>query len=85
MAEAFDKWGTKATEDDADLFPLTGYELAGRLTLLTALSFSLAGILWVLVFLDPGHFFLHSVVAAGSPTASARVGSPRGRTGASSH
>lgn len=40
------------------------YELAGRLTLLTALSFSLAGILWVLVFLDPGHFFLHSVVAA---------------------
>ncbi|MFK7986290.1 MAG: ATP-binding protein [Sandaracinaceae bacterium] len=40
------------------------YELAGRLTLLTALSFSLAGILWVLVYLDPGHFFLHSVVAA---------------------
>ncbi len=40
------------------------YELAGRLTLLTALSFTLAGILWVLVFLDPGHFFLHSVVAA---------------------
>lgn len=40
------------------------YELAGRLTLLTALSFSLAGILWILVFLDPGHFFLHSVVAA---------------------
>ncbi|MBX3271922.1 MAG: GAF domain-containing protein [Sandaracinaceae bacterium] len=40
------------------------YELAGRLTLLTALSFSLAGILWVLVLLDPGHFFLHSVVAA---------------------
>lgn len=40
------------------------YELAARLTLLTALSFSLAGILWVLVFLDPGHFFLHSVVAA---------------------
>src|SRR5690606_17114539 len=25
---------------------------------------SLAGIRWVLVFLDPGHFFLHSVVAA---------------------
>ncbi|MEZ4335343.1 MAG: ATP-binding protein [Sandaracinaceae bacterium] len=40
------------------------YELAGRLTLLTALSFSLAGMVWVLVFLDPGHFFLHSVVAA---------------------
>src|SRR5690606_25522335 len=40
------------------------YELAARLTLLTALSFSLAGILWVLVFLDPGHFFLHSVAAA---------------------
>lgn len=40
------------------------YELAARLTLLTALSFLLAGILWVLVFLDPGHFFLHSVVAA---------------------
>jgi signal transduction histidine kinase len=40
------------------------YELAARLTLLTALSFSLAGILWLLVFLDPGHFFLHSVVAA---------------------
>jgi two-component system sensor histidine kinase HydH len=40
------------------------YELAARLTLLTALSFSLAGILWVLVWLAPGNFFLHSVVAA---------------------
>lgn len=40
------------------------YELAGRLTLLTALSFSLAGILWGLVRLAPGLFFLHSVVAA---------------------
>jgi two-component system sensor histidine kinase HydH len=40
------------------------YELAGRLTLLTALSFSLAGMVWLLVALDPGHFFLHSVVAA---------------------
>ena len=40
------------------------YELAGRLAVLTALSFSLAGILWVLVALDPGHFYLHSVVAA---------------------
>jgi signal transduction histidine kinase len=40
------------------------YELGARLTLLTVLSFLLAGVLWVLVFLDPGHFFLHSVVAA---------------------
>jgi signal transduction histidine kinase len=40
------------------------YELAGRLTVLTALAFSLAGIIWVLVALDPGHFFLHSVAAA---------------------
>jgi two-component system sensor histidine kinase HydH len=40
------------------------YELAGRLTVLTALSFSLAGILWILVFADPGNFYLHSVVAA---------------------
>lgn len=40
------------------------YELAGRLTVLTALSFSLAGVLWVLVAIDPGHFFLHSVTAA---------------------
>jgi signal transduction histidine kinase len=40
------------------------YELAGRLTVLTALAFSLAGIIWVLVELDPGHFFLHSVTAA---------------------
>ena len=28
------------------------------------ISFPLAGILWVLVLLDPGHFFLRSVVAA---------------------
>ncbi len=40
------------------------YELAGRLLVLTALSFSLAGILWILVFADPGNFYLHSVVAA---------------------
>ncbi len=40
------------------------YDLAGRLLVLTALSFSLAGILWVLVFADPGNFYLHSVVAA---------------------
>ncbi|UJR80890.1 ATP-binding protein [Sandaracinus amylolyticus] len=40
------------------------YELGARLGVLTALAFSLAGILWVLVALDPGHFFLHSVTAA---------------------
>lgn len=40
------------------------YELAGRLTVLTALSFSLAGILFGLVALDPGNFYLHSVAAA---------------------
>lgn len=40
------------------------YDLAGRLLVLTALSFSLAGILWVLVFADAGNFYLHSVVAA---------------------
>ncbi len=40
------------------------YELAGRLAVLTALAFSLAGLIWVLVALDPGHFFLHSVAAA---------------------
>ena len=40
------------------------YELAGRLAVLTALAFSLAGILWVLVAIAPGHFFLHSVSAA---------------------
>ena len=40
------------------------YELAGRLTVLTALSFTLACIFWVLVELAGGRFFLHSVVAA---------------------
>ncbi|AKF06495.1 ATP-binding protein [Sandaracinus amylolyticus] len=40
------------------------YELGARLGVLTTLAFSLAGILWVLVALDPGHFFLHSVTAA---------------------
>jgi two-component system, NtrC family, sensor histidine kinase HydH len=40
------------------------YELAGRLTVLTVLSFSLTGIHWVLVQLVPGLFFLPSVVAA---------------------
>ncbi len=40
------------------------YELAGRLTVLTAMSFLLAGILWVLVEFDPGNFYLTSVAAA---------------------
>lgn len=40
------------------------YELGGKLVVLTALSFTLAGILWVLVWLDPGNFYLHSVAAA---------------------
>jgi signal transduction histidine kinase len=40
------------------------YELGGKLFVLTALSFTLAGILWVLVWLDPGNFYLHSVAAA---------------------
>lgn len=40
------------------------YELTGRLSVLTALSFTLAGILWVLVYFAGGRFFLHSVVAA---------------------
>ncbi|MCX7807658.1 MAG: ATP-binding protein [Deltaproteobacteria bacterium] len=40
------------------------YELAAKLLGLTALSFALAGILWVLVWLDPGNFYLHSVAAA---------------------
>lgn len=40
------------------------YELAGRLTVLTAMSFILAGILWVLVAFDPGNFYLTSVAAA---------------------
>lgn len=40
------------------------YELGGKLFVLTALSFTLAGILWVLVWFDPGNFYLHSVAAA---------------------
>ena len=40
------------------------YEFAGRLSVLTALAFSLAGIFWVLVRFAAGWFFLHSVVAA---------------------
>lgn len=40
------------------------YELAGRLGVLTAVSFTLAAIFWALVELTGGRFFLHSVVAA---------------------
>ena len=40
------------------------YELAGRLAVLTAVSFGLAVIFWVLVELAGGRFFLHAVVAA---------------------
>ena len=40
------------------------YELAGRLTVLTALAFTLATIFWALVELAGGRFFLHSVGAA---------------------
>lgn len=40
------------------------YELAGRLGVLTAVSFTLAAIFWLLVELTGGRFFLHSVVAA---------------------
>ena len=40
------------------------YELAGRLTVMTAVAFTLASIFWVLVLLAGGRFFLHSVVAA---------------------
>ncbi|MEM9190727.1 MAG: ATP-binding protein [Myxococcota bacterium] len=40
------------------------YELAARLTILTALSFALAVIFWLLVEIAGGRFFLHSVVAA---------------------
>ncbi len=39
------------------------YELAGRLTVMTAVAFTLAAIFWVLVRLAGGRFFLHSVVA----------------------
>lgn len=41
------------------------YELAGRLAVLTALSFSLASVLWLLAYFAGGRFFLHAVVAAG--------------------
>jgi len=40
------------------------YELLGRLTVMTAVAFTLASIFWVLVLLASGRFFLHSVVAA---------------------
>ncbi|MFT5356382.1 MAG: two-component system sensor histidine kinase HydH [Polyangiales bacterium] len=40
------------------------YELAGRLAVLTTLSFFLAGILWVLVFFAGGRYFLQAVVAS---------------------
>jgi hypothetical protein len=39
------------------------YELAGRLAVLTSLSFSLAGVLWLLMNLG-GRYFLHAVVAS---------------------
>ncbi|MDH5492420.1 MAG: ATP-binding protein, partial [Myxococcales bacterium] len=40
------------------------YELAARLAVLTALAFFLASVLWVLVYLAGGRFFLHAVVSA---------------------
>jgi two-component system, NtrC family, sensor histidine kinase HydH len=40
------------------------YELTGRLAVLTALSFTLAAILWMLVYFARERFFLHAVVAS---------------------
>ncbi len=40
------------------------YELAGRLGVLTALSFTLAAILWLLVHFGGQRYFLHAVVAS---------------------
>lgn len=40
------------------------YELAGRLAVLTTLSFALASILWILVRFAGGQYFLHAVVAS---------------------
>lgn len=40
------------------------YELAGRLGVLTALSFTLAAVFWALLFFVGSAFFLHSVTAA---------------------
>ncbi|MEM6961406.1 MAG: ATP-binding protein [Myxococcota bacterium] len=40
------------------------YELVGRLSVLLALSFSLAAVLWLLSYFAGGHFFIHAVVAA---------------------
>jgi two-component system sensor histidine kinase HydH len=40
------------------------YELAGRLGVLTALSFMLATMLWAMHYVTGGRFFLHGVVSA---------------------
>ncbi len=40
------------------------YELAGRLGVLTALSFTLAAVFWMLMSFAGGEFFIHSVAAA---------------------
>jgi two-component system sensor histidine kinase HydH len=40
------------------------YELAGRLGVLTALSFTLAGVFWVLRSFSGGEFFMHAVGAS---------------------
>jgi len=40
------------------------YELAGRLAVLTALSFTLAAVFWLLMSFAGGEFFIHSVAAA---------------------
>ncbi len=40
------------------------YELAGRLGVLTALSFTLAGVFWFLMAFTGGEVFIHSVAAA---------------------
>ncbi len=40
------------------------YELAGRLGVLTALSFTLAAVFWLLMSFAGGEFFIHSVAAA---------------------
>jgi signal transduction histidine kinase len=40
------------------------YELAGRLSVLTALSFSLAAVFWLLMSFAGAQFFIHSVAAA---------------------
>jgi hypothetical protein len=40
------------------------YELAGRLSVLTALSFSLAAVFWLLMSFSGAQYFMHSVAAA---------------------